>query len=248
MDSSHLDKKYFIDPYVYNCPFCKRGNVSYKIDEHFEFDWTENKKCYSYLIKCQSCGCTSLHLSFKEIRNRDYHGYCENIFEESMDIDSKIFYSRPSSFFTLDSRIPESIRQLIFEAEQSRQANLLVGASACLRKAIYQLLEQEKSIIRNKDTKRADYKKSIKELESKFSKVPSELFTTLAGVQEMTSDFIHEGSWKAWDSTKLRFLIELVKATVNEMYVIPEERKSKLSLLTELKSKLVQDKKTKTKE
>ena len=28
-DHSHLDTQYFIDRYVFNCPFCNRRNVSY---------------------------------------------------------------------------------------------------------------------------------------------------------------------------------------------------------------------------
>lgn len=242
MDLSHLDKKYFIDPYIYNCPFCKRNNVSYEMVSHFDFDWSENKKCYGYIVRCSSCKKESFHLSFGKIHKENY----PYRFRDYIDIDKKIFYSRPSSFFVLDNRIPESVRQLIFEAEQSRQANLLVGASACLRKSIYQLLEYEKSVVRNEKTGRADYEKSIKNLKSKFPNVSPELFSALANIQEMTSDFVHEGSWKAWDSHKLRFLIELVKATLDEMYVIPDERKSRLSLLNELKSKFAQDKKSKT--
>jgi len=37
MDLSHLDKKYFIDPHIYNCPFCKRNNVSYSLIDTFSF-------------------------------------------------------------------------------------------------------------------------------------------------------------------------------------------------------------------
>ena len=250
MDLSYLDKKYFIDPHVYNCPFCKRRNVLYELVEYFEFDWGIDKKCYGYLIECQSKGCnkTSLHLSFEEIRKASYYpnGNIQygNIFEDSIDIDKKIFYSRPTSFFTLDSRIPHQIRDLIFEAEQSRQENLLVGASACLRKAIYELLKREKSIVVNKETKRADYKESIKALKKKFSSVAPELFDALSNIQEMASDHLHEESWEAWDSPKLRILIELAKATLEEMYVIPDERKQRLSVLGNLKSIFEMDKKT----
>lgn len=46
MDQSKLDQKYFIDKYVYNCPFCKRGNVSYYINGGIEFDWTNFGEVY----------------------------------------------------------------------------------------------------------------------------------------------------------------------------------------------------------
>ena len=52
----------------------------------------------------------------------------------------------------------------------------------------------------------------------------------------MASDNVHEGSWEAWDSPKLRFIIELTKATLHEMYVVPEERKERLGLLGQMKS------------
>ena len=44
-DQSHLDRKYFIDPYVFNCPFCKRNNVSYSLAARIPFDWSNSKKC-----------------------------------------------------------------------------------------------------------------------------------------------------------------------------------------------------------
>ncbi|MCK5768175.1 MAG: hypothetical protein KAH35_07380 [Candidatus Atribacteria bacterium] len=68
MDDSYLDSKYFIDEYVYNCPFCNRRNVSYFVSNvRNEFDWTPEKKCYVYFVVCDSCGKESMHLSFEKI-------------------------------------------------------------------------------------------------------------------------------------------------------------------------------------
>jgi hypothetical protein len=153
-----------------------------------------------------------------------------------MDIDAALFFSQPTSYFILDNRIPEKVRELIYEAENSRKSNYLVGASACLRKAIYELLEHEKSIVKNQKTGRADYEESIKALKKKFPSVAPELFDALGHIQEMTSDNVHEGSWEAWDSPKLRFIIELAKATLHEMYVVPEERKERLGILGQMKA------------
>jgi hypothetical protein len=155
---------------------------------------------------------------------------------DGLDIDATLFFSQPTSYFVLDSRIPEKVRELIYEAENSRKSNYLVGASACLRKAIYELLEHEKSIVKNPKTGYADYQASIKSLKEKFTNVASELFDALGHTQEMVSDNVHEGSWEAWDSPKLRFIIELTKATLHEMYVVPEERKERLGLLGQMKS------------
>lgn len=246
MDLSHLDKKYFIDTDVYNCPFCKRNNVKYGLIGNFRFDWTLDKQCYGYLIKCSSCNNISLHLSFNDIRQNQYSSVIDdnsNSFN-MLDIDSKIFYSRPSSFFTLDNRIPDQIRKLIFEAEESRQSNFLIGASACLRKAIYELLSHEKSIIRNEKTGYADYQKSVKNLENKFKDVDKTLFDALSNIQEMSCDPLHEESSTSWNSSNLRFLIELSKTILEEIYVIPNERKRRLDLLGQMKNKLDSSKKT----
>jgi len=241
MDLSRLDKKYFIDPYKYNCPFCKRNHVTYEIVDTFAFHWGENKICHGYLVRCESEGCEkiSMHLSFKEIREA-YAEYNQtkhrNRFSKNLDIDSELFFSQPTSYFVLDNRIPEKVRELVYEAENSRKSNYLVGASACLRKAIYELLEHEKAIVKNPKTGYADYQESMRALKSKFSSVAPELFDGLGHVQEMTSDNVHEGSWEAWDSPKLRFIIELTKATLHEIYVVPEERKERLGVLSQLKT------------
>jgi hypothetical protein len=236
MDLSELDKKYFIDEYKYNCPFCKRNHVSYDLIESEEFDWTDKKKCFVYFVRCNSCQKVSLHFTYKEIRTKNQYGEYRCAFAKGADIDGTLFFSQPSSFFILDERIPHKIRELIFEAEKARQANLLVGASACLRKAIYELLVREEAIIRNEKTGHADYKSSIKNLKAKSPTVAPELFDALGDIQEMISDNVHEGSWEAWDSSKLKFLIELTKATLHEMYVVPEERKDRLSTLSQMKS------------
>ena len=241
MDLSHLDKKYFIDAHIYNCPFCKRNNVSYEMKGHFVFDWSNDKRCFAYLIKCESDGCEkiSMHLSFKELRESyiEYgHTLFNNRFKNGLDIDTELFFSQPTSYFVLDKNIPEKVRELIHEAEKSRTSNLMVGASACLRKAIYELLEHEKTIVKNEKTGWADYQESMKTLKTKFSTVAPELFEALEHIQEMTSNNVHEGSWEAWDSAKLRMLIELAKATLHEMYVVPAERKERLGVLSQMKS------------
>ena len=241
MDLSNLDKKYFIDSHKYNCPFCKRNHVTYKLVDHFSFNWGEKKICHGYLIRCNSDGCekTSMHLSFKELRE-GYVQYNEqhyrDRFAENADIDKSLFFSQPTSYFVLDNRIPEKVRELIYEAENSRKSNFLVGASACLRKAVYELLEYEKAIVKNSKSGHADYQESIKSLKTKFPNVAPELFDALGHVQELASDNVHEGSWDAWDSPKLTTLIELTKATLHEMYVVPEERKERLGVLSQLKS------------
>ena len=94
------------------------------------------------IARCESCEKDSLHLSNKEIS--EYAGSRGNkavyIFLEDIDdLDAEIFYSVPTSFFTVDSRIPVTIRELITEAEGCLKMNYLTGASACMRKANHEM-------------------------------------------------------------------------------------------------------------
>ena len=251
MNLSHLDRKYFIDQHVYNCPFCKRNNVSYEMQGGVVFDWSEDKQCYGYVVRCGSaeCGKRSMHLSYEKLWEYSTYSrrwYFESIYEGD-EIDSHIFFSQPTSHFVLDSRIPRRIRDLIYEAEQSQRSNFLVGASACLRKAIYELLEHEKAIAENPKTGRADYQESVKTLKAKYSFVSSELFDALGNIQQMASDNVHEGSWQSWDSRKIKFIIELTKSILHEMYVLPAERKKTLGTLAEMQTELSNSKNTPSK-
>lgn len=250
MDLSELDKKYFIDSHIYNCPFCKRNNVAYSLIGHFDFDWTNTKKCYGYLVSCDSCEKESLHWSWKELRlyfitdklnNRGY--YSDDQFSDKIVLDDNIFYSRPTSSFTLDENIPEVVRELLLESEQSLQANLLTGGSACLRKAIYELIKHEKVSIKNEHSLFTDYKASIKKLKEKFASVDESLIDALSEIQELSCDSLHENSWKSWDAKKLKFLIELAKSILDEIYVIPQIRKNRLVELNKLKQDYAKDKK-----
>ena len=108
LDKSYLDRKYFIDSKVYNCPFCNRRNVSYTLTEHLKFDWSAEKECHVYVAECSSCNRQSMHLSFDNIRDPHYWTFAHEI----EDIDSHIFYSVPTSFFTVDNRIPRIIKRV----------------------------------------------------------------------------------------------------------------------------------------
>ena len=212
-DFSYLDKKYFIDPYVYNCPFCNRRNVYYSITHTYEFNWKRDRKCYVTLVRCSSCKYVSMHMSFQDIVS--YDSLNKLRFRKEVDIDSAIFYSVPTSFLVLDSRIPVIIRELITEAEGSLTMNFLTGASACIRKAIYELLVIEKA-------EGADYESKIKFLKGNYPDSDPMLFDILAHIKDMTSDKIHEQSWDKWDSKHLKLIIETLKTVLHDIYVLPK--------------------------
>ena len=232
-DKSYLDQKYFIDPTIFNCPFCNRRHVVYKNEGCVEFDWSTKKKCRVWFVKCNSCDNVSMHLTFKELQDTSWG--CSR-FLGNMDLDSAFFFSVPTSFFVIDTRIPRIIRELITEAEGCVKMNYLTGASACCRKAIYELTITEKA-------KGPDYEAKIKFLKDKFPAVDSDLFDILCHIKDMTSDKIHEQSWDKWDAQHLKLFLETLKAILHEIYVVPEERKSRSSSVSVLLQKVIEKQK-----
>ena len=174
-----------------------------------------------------------MHLSFEEI-SLESTGYANrNRFdvEDAEDLDSKFFYSVPTSFFALDQRIPEVLRRLFIEAEGCLKSNYLTGASACVRKIIYELAILEEAVGDN-------YDKRIKSLKEIRTDVEPEYFDTLLTIQQLTSDKVHEESYDGWESSHLKLLFSTLGEVLTLMYVIPELRKEKRSAILELKKKL----------
>jgi hypothetical protein len=238
-DQSALDKKYFIDNEVFNCPFCNRNNVVYIILENFQFNWNKDKVCYVYLTQCTSCDNVSMHLSFQDIKDKERHFHYQGTlfarFSPDIDIDSFIFYSQPTSFFVVDRRIPRMLRELITEAEGCLKMNYLTGASACMRKAIYELLVHEK-------VEGGDYEARIKALKKKHPDSDPTYFDILASIQDMTSDKIHEQSWDKWDSPNLKFIIETLKSILYDIYVTPQLKKERFTEIQKLREDASKDK------
>ncbi len=233
-DQSYLDKKYFIDINTYNCPFCNRNSVPFQLENTFMFDWSNEKKCFGFIIMCKYCSMRSMHLSYERIFYfYDSQPQCESGIS---DIDSIVFYSVPTSFFILDKRIPATIRELISESEGCLKMNYLTGASACMRKAIYELLIKEK-------TEGEDYESRIKWLKEKYPDSDPTLFDILYHIQDMTSDKIHEQSWDKWDSNYLKLIIETLKTVLHDIYVIPEVKAERSKFIQELRAGLIKDKK-----
>ena len=233
-DQSYLDKKYFIDSCTYNCPFCNRNNLEYEVSDFFEFDWNNCKKCYGYLVKCSSCERISMHLSFNNIlKLTPFYRFSKDI----DDIDKNIFYSVPTSFFVMDDRIPSPIRELITESEGCLKMNFLTGASACMRKAVYELLVFE-------GVTGSNYETRIKSLKKKHPDSDPMLFDVLSGIKDMTSDKIHERSWDKWDSNYLRLIIETLKTILHDIYVLPKVKTEQLRSIQKLQERVKKDKKT----
>ena len=232
-DKSYLDRKYFIDGEVYNCPFCNRNNVKYTLISGSDFDWSTEKKCYIYLVKCSSCNHKSMHLSFEEIGDHITGPQIMSRWNfKKVDLDSAIFHSVPTSFFVIDSRVPKIIRELISEAESCLKMNFMTGASACMRKAIYELLVLEKVAGEH-------YEDRIKALKEMYPGSDPELFDILGHIQQMTSDKVHEQSWDKWDSNNLRLIIETLKTVLYDIYVTPQMKTDRSNQIKQLREKVL---------
>ena len=235
MDDSYLDTKYFIDEHVFNCPFCNRNNVNYYLEWRQEFNWTKKKKCIVYFTICSSCKNKSMHLSHEVLnmhRSFSTSGNTYYTFSNGNDLDSKFFYSVPTSFFSLDSRIPSELRELITEAEGCLKGNYLTGASACARKIIYELSAKEGAEGEN-------YEERIKSLKKKRTDVEGEYFDTLLTIQQVTSDKVHEESYDGWKAGELKLMLSTITEILAMMYVIPEIRKEKRQAIVDLKDKIL---------
>lgn len=231
-DHSHLDRKYFIDSTVYNCPFCNRNNVPYSIKVASKFNWNASKRCYIYITQCDYCGGRSMHLSYSELRAiEQIRNVYLNTFRNDIVLDEHIFYSQPTSFFTIDERVPAQLRALITEAEGCLKMNYLVGASACIRKAIYEFASREIP------DKTLSYEDRIKALKAKFPDILSDHFDNLYSVQRITSDQVHEESWKAYTSAEAHFLLETLRTAFFEVFVAPDERKQRRVKMQQLSEK-----------
>jgi len=158
------------------------------------------------------------------------------MFGSELDIDESIFYSVPTSFFVLDSRIPNILRELITEAEGCLKMIFLTGASACTRKVIYELLVREK-------IEGGDYDSRIKDLKSRYQQIDPTLFDILSAIKDMTSDKVHEQSWDKWNSGNLRLILETLRAILQEMYVEPKVREARTREISKMREALGRDKK-----
>jgi hypothetical protein len=176
-----------------------------------------------------------MHLTYVPIVNS------KNVFtiSESPTIDSQIFYSVPTSYHVIDNRIPAVLRDLLDEAQGCLKSNFLTGASACVRKIVYELARLQKAAGEN-------YDQRIKNLKDKLPDVDSTYFDTLLTIQQVTSDKVHEESYDRWESRHLRALIASLVEALQEIYVLPKMREERRESIIKLKSEILGEKKEKT--
>jgi len=232
-DQSRLDAKYFIDTKVYNCPFCNRRHVVYGITRVHQFDWTDAKVCHAIFVKCASCERESIHFTFDDITH-----YISGTprFNPNIQPDDHIFFSIPTSFHVVDSRIPRLLRELIAEAEGCLKSNFLTGASACTRKIVYELAREQ-------GAEGEHYKDRIKSLKEKLPGVEPTYFDALLTIQQVTSEKVHERSYDGWESKHLRLILAALSNVLNDIYVVPAIREEQRKSLLKLKEEVLGQKK-----
>jgi len=142
--------------------------------------------------------------------------------------DENIILSIPTSFFTIDDRIPRKFRDLIDEAEKCIQNNCLTGASACIRKTIYEFLLQENATGNNYDEK-------IKSLKGKYKTLDDSYIDMISGIQGIMCDQVHESTiYENFTSQQAKGYIEILKEIFNHFYVLPQEANAKKSKIDAL--------------
>ena len=177
-----------------------------------------------------------MHLSFEEIPlskvNPSFTNEVRFNIDSGEELDNKFFYSVPTSFFSLDKRIPKILRELITEAEGCLKSNFLTGASACARKIVYELANLQKAEGSNYDERIKSLKKIRRDIEEVY-------FDTLLTIQQITSDKVHEQSYGGWQAKHLRLILSTLVELLNIMYVIPEIRKEKRKSILSLKDDIL---------
>ena len=158
------EEKYIIDTHKFNCPICQAKSANFEV---FNFEMiyeTLDKKLCMLFLQCKCCNGISAYL-FKDfnlenspaldqlfssylIHNKNNHFLnCNNKYTSILryDADTKIYNSIndniimtiPHSNITIHPKIPNILKDLLVEAETCLINNAIIGASACVIKAIY---------------------------------------------------------------------------------------------------------------
>lgn len=222
-------KKLIIDAYQHNCSHCGTKGAKYENIEIRKIDETDDNTLHCLFITCAVCKKRSMHL-IKNFDCYDYHGGVSQEYgyfrksngealldkEDIDNLDENIIMSIPTPTFIIDKDIPKKLRDLLIEALKCIKENALTGASACIRKAIYQFLCDEKAIGNNYDEK-------IKSLKDKWVQL-TDYLDVLKGIKGIASDQVHEESVANFTSDEAKMYISILEEIFREVYVIPKQR------------------------
>jgi len=165
-------------------------------------------------------------------------------------IDDAFFYHQPNSSFVIDGRIPEKIRIALDEASTCQKMNLQIGASASLRKAIFQLLAYfnipktiKKEVGEKEEVAGLSYLNRLDllkdEILKKHTNVDESLLDGIKKIYSLVSNPLHERlqdevELKDFTPEQFRFLAGIVHSLLIEIFVEKGERDIRNKLLSEL--------------
>lgn len=249
MDNS---KKRIINAQQHNCAHCGTKGANYHDIKLVITDDNKDKKLGLLCIRCSCCEKTTTHLiknlsdyakNFEFLGHSDYsgcfyqHGTNFPVTESVDTLDDNIIMSIPTPTFIIDSDIPEKLRNPLIEAGKCLKENALIGASACVRKAIYEFLLMEKATGDNYDEK-------IKSIKSKWSHL-EEYLDVLRGIKGVVSDQVHEDSFEAFKSEHIKSYIDILEEIFKEIYVIPRKRTERKTAIFDVFNAIKKDKEPK---
>lgn len=217
------------------CSHCH--NVSMHLIKNDEFNslFLKNKEnCNFYIL---SNNCTELETYTKSSYNTNYFSLINTYGNSDGQVipiccDENIILHIPTSFFTIDDRIPKKLRELINEAEKCIQNNCLTGASACIRKTIYEFLLDQKA-------EGQSYNAKINSLKGKYKTLDDDYIDMISGIQGIMCDQIHEESvYESFKSSEAKAYIEILKEIFNNVYVIPKETSDRKQEINKLCSQI----------
>ena len=261
------DSRYFISTTQYNCPFCSTASVKYEVTGIDTFNWSNDEQVRALYVQCQEYKCkkTSLHFT-KFSLSRDNDGELKLPFTKVQNtetgkedvvpwlavyqIDDAFFYHHPNSSFVIDKRIPEKIRLALDEAETSQKMNLQIGASASLRKAIFQLLAyfqipktKKKEVGGKEEITALSYLDRLvllkEDVLKKHRNVDESLLDGIKQIYSLVSMPLHERlpdevEFKDFNPEQFRFLAGIVHSLLIEIFVENGERLERSKTLATL--------------
>lgn len=229
-----MAEKLIIDAHQHNCPQCGTKSANYSNILFEKIDETDAKALYAMFVTCCVCGKRSMHLLKNMpldntsciVKGTDYYNaYVFAGNERDLDateidkISDNIIMSIPTPTFLIDAAIPNKLRDLLIEAQKCVKENAMTGASACIRKAIYEFLIMEKATGSNYDDK-------IKSIKNNWPQI-TDYLDILKGIKGITSDQVHEESFTKFKSEEARMYIAILEEIFCEVYVIPLARNAK---------------------
>lgn len=228
-----MKHKLFIDKYKINCPFCK-NEAKFDLTNFGIFNYSNTKSAYNYKFNCRTCDKKGVLITKSRLMNE----YKELLYHENIEDD--IIQIIPSIDISISNYVPKKLRDLIVESNKCLAINSVIGASACIRKCIYEFLKNQ-----GVDSSKS-YKDQIKELRDKFNYSPFAMagLDQLNQIQMISSDQVHEGSADILTKSDIYKYTQSLLACFETAYVTPKQMEEQFKDLMNTTKAVKESKKT----